>query len=174
LLDALMQSYRNLIQFARRNDITSAISPQDISILARKLYAAFEVLPGKVTLLNPQISPDLHEPDLSFIEVKEGGVNKSGWYLYKQPLIAHRILGQPCLEHHEYLSKLVSWAFFNGLITESTRLHAVVREAQLDIDKFYQMVSDLRNTFALRKRRPTMQALASPCEISQLAMFINF
>ena len=174
LLDALMQSYRNLIQFARRNDITSAISPQDISILARKLYAAFEVLPGKVTLLNPQISPDLHEPDLSFIEVKDGGVNKSGWYLYKQPLIAHRILGQPYLEHHEYLSKLVSWAFFNGLITESTRLHAVVREAQLDIDKFYQMVSDLRNTFALRKRRPTMQALASPCEISQLAMFINF
>ncbi|WP_182020175.1 class I adenylate cyclase [Vibrio diabolicus] len=174
LLDALMQSYRNLIQFARRNDITSAISPQDISILARKLYAAFEVLPGKVTLLNPQISPDLHEPDLSFIEVKGGGVNKSGWYLYKQPLIAHRILGQPYLEHHEYLSKLVSWAFFNGLITESTRLHAVVREAQLDIDKFYQMVSDLRNTFALRKRRPTMQALASPCEISQLAMFINF
>ncbi|MFH4491625.1 class I adenylate cyclase [Vibrio diabolicus] len=174
LLDALMQSYRNLIQFARRNDITSAISPQDISILARKLYAAFEVLPGKVTLLNPQISPDLHEPDLSFIEVKDGGVNKPGWYLYKQPLIAHRILGQPYLEHHEYLSKLVSWAFFNGLITESTRLHAVVREAQLDIDKFYQMVSDLRNTFALRKRRPTMQALASPCEISQLAMFINF
>lgn len=63
---------------------------------------------------------------------------------------------------------------FNGLITESTRLHAVVREAQLDIDKFYQMVSDLRNTFSLRKRRPTMQALANPCEISQLAMFINF
>ncbi|WP_423839987.1 class I adenylate cyclase [Vibrio mytili] len=174
LLDALMQSYRNLIQFARRNDITSAISPQDISILARKLYAAFEVLPGKVTLLNPQISPDLHEPDLSFIEVKKGGVNKPGWYLYKQPLEAHRILGQPYLDHHEYLSKLVSWAFFNGLITESTHLHAVVREADLDIDKFYQMVSDLRNTFALRKRRPSMQALANPCEISQLAMFINF
>ncbi|PMM65611.1 class I adenylate cyclase [Vibrio splendidus] len=174
LLDALMLSYRNLIQFARRNDITSAISPQDISILARKLYAAFEVLPGKVTLLNPQISPDLHEPDLSFIEVRQGQANKPGWYLYKQPLIAHRILGQPSLEHHEYLSKLVAWSFFNGLITESTRLHSVVRDAQIDIDKFYQMVSDLRNTFSLRKRRPSMQALASPCEISQLAMFINF
>ncbi|WP_117236434.1 class I adenylate cyclase [Vibrio maerlii] len=174
LLDALMQSYRNLIQFARRNDITSAISPQDISILARKLYASFEVLPGKVTLLNPQISPDLHEPDLSFIEVREGSINKAGWYLYKQPLIAHKILGQPHIEHHEYLSKLVAWSFFNGLITESTRLHSVVRDAHLDIDKFYQMVSDLRNTFSLRKRQPSMQALASPCEISQLAMFINF
>ncbi len=174
LLDALMLSYRNLIQFARRNDITSAISPQDISILARELYAAFEVLPGKVTLLNPQISPDLHESDLSFIEVRQGQSNKAGWYLYKQPLVAHRILGQPSLEHHEYLSKLVAWSFFNGLITESTRLHSVVRDAQIDIDKFYQMVSDLRNTFSLRKRRPSMQALASPCEISQLAMFINF
>ncbi len=174
LLDALMLSYRNLIQFARRNDITSAISPQDISILARKLYAAFEVLPGKVTLLNPQISPDLHESDLTFIEVREGRINKPGWYLYKQPLIPTKILGQPNLEHNEYLSKLVAWAFFNGLITESTRLHSVVRDAQIDIDKFYQMVSDLRNTFSLRKRRPSMQALASPCEISQLAMFINF
>ncbi|OLQ89801.1 class I adenylate cyclase [Vibrio panuliri] len=174
LLDALMLSYRNLIQFARRNDITSAISPQDISILARKLYAAFEVLPGKVTLLNPQISPDLHEPELSFIEVQPGRTNQSGWYLYKQPLQPHRILGQPFLEHNEYLSKLVAWAFFNGLITESTHLNAVIRDAHLDIDKFYQMVSDLRNTFSLRKRRPSMQALASPCEISQLAMFINF
>ncbi len=174
LLDALMQSYRNLIQFARRNDITSAISPQDISILARKLYASFEVLPGKVTLLNPQISPDLHETDLSFIQVRDGSINKAGWYLYKQPLLADKILGQPYIEHHEYLSKLVAWSFFNGLITESTRLHSVVRDAHLDIDKFYQMVSDLRNTFSLNKRRPSMQALASPCEISQLAMFINF
>ena len=89
LLDALMLSYRNLIQFARRNDITSAISPQDISILARKLYAAFEVLPGKVTLLNPQISPDLHESDLSFIEVRPGRTNRAGWYLYKQLSLIH-------------------------------------------------------------------------------------
>ncbi|MFL7031806.1 class I adenylate cyclase [Vibrio cyclitrophicus] len=107
------------------------------------------MLPGKVTLLNPQISPDLHEPDLSFIEVRQGQANKPGWYLYKQPLIAHRILGQPSLEHHEYLSKLVAWSFFNGLITESTRLHSVVRDAHIDIDKFYQMVSDLRAIFFL-------------------------
>lgn len=174
LLDALMLSYRNLIQFARRHDITSAISPQDISILARKLYAAFEVLPGKVTLLNPQISPDLHEADLTFIEVSAGGANPPGWYLYKQPPVAQRMFGQRYLEHNEYLSKLVAWAFFNGLITESTHLHSVVRNAHLDIDKFYQMTSDLRNTFSLHKYRPTMMALASPCEISQLAMFINF
>ncbi len=65
LLDAMMQSYRNLIRFARRNNLSVSASPQDIGVLTRKLYAAFEALPGKVTLVNPQISPDLRaESDL--------------------------------------------------------------------------------------------------------------
>ena len=173
LLDALMLSYRNLIRFARRNDITSAISPEDISILARKLYAAFEVLPGKVTLLNPQISPDLHESDLTFIQVPAGRTNAAGWYLYKQPLDPYEILGQPSLEHNRYLSKLVAWSYFNGLLTESTCLHNVVRDTDLDIDKLYQLVSDIRNTFPIRRPQPSLQALSSPCEIRQLGLFIN-
>jgi len=173
LLDALMLSYRNLIRFARRNNITSAISPEDISILARKLYAAFEVLPGKVTLLNPQISPDLHESDLTLIQVPAGRTNTAGWYLYKQPLDPYAILGQPSLEHNRYLSKLVAWAYFNGLLTESTCLHNVVRDAAMDIDKLYQLVSDIRNTFPIRRPQPGLQALSSPCEIRQLGLFVN-
>ncbi|WP_411898964.1 class I adenylate cyclase, partial [Salmonella enterica] len=55
LLDAMMQSYRNLIRFARRNTLSVSSSPPDIGVLTRKLYAAFEALPGKVTLVNPPI-----------------------------------------------------------------------------------------------------------------------
>ncbi len=40
LLDAMMQSYRNLIRFARRNNLSVSASPQDIGVLTRKLYAA--------------------------------------------------------------------------------------------------------------------------------------
>lgn len=53
LLDAMMQSYRNLIRFARRNNLSVSASPQDIGVLTRKLYAAFEALPGKVTTGKP-------------------------------------------------------------------------------------------------------------------------
>ncbi|MDD1783536.1 class I adenylate cyclase [Enterovibrio sp. ZSDZ35] len=173
LLEALMLSYRNLIRFARRNDITSAISPEDISILARKLYAAFEVLPGKVTLLNPQLSPDLHEPNLSFIQVPEGRSNPPGWYLYKQSLKPVDIIGRAPLEHNRYLSKLVAWAYFNGMLTESTCLNSVVKASNVDIDKLYQLVSDMRNTFSVRRPQPSLQALSSPCEIRKLALFIN-
>ncbi len=62
LLDAMMQSYHNLIRFARRNNLSVSASPQDIGVLTRKLYAAFEALPGKVTLVNPQISPTCPNP----------------------------------------------------------------------------------------------------------------
>ncbi|MGB2079111.1 MAG: class I adenylate cyclase, partial [Vibrio sp.] len=65
------------------------------------------------------------------------------------------------------------WAFFNGLITESTHLDVLARQVNFDIDKLYQMVSALRNTFSIRKRLPTMQALSSPCEVDQLSIFIN-
>lgn len=173
LLDALMLSYRQLIQFARKHNITSAISPQDISILARKLYASFETLPGKITLLNAQISPDLHEPFLSFVHVAQSNVNDVGWYLYKHPLEPKEMITAKSLEHYPYLSKLVAWAFFNGLITESTHLDVLARSTGFEIDKLYQMVSDLRNTFSLRKRLPSMQALSSPCEVDQLSIFIN-
>lgn len=173
LLEALMLSYRNLIRFARRNDITSAISPEEISILARKLYAAFEVLPGKVTLLNPQLSPDLHEPDLTFIQVPEEHSNPSGWYLYKKSLKPESIIGCSALEHNRYLSKLVAWAYFNGLLTESTNLHCVARQSEVNSNKLYQLVNDIRNTFAVRRPQPSLQALSSPCEIRKLALFIN-
>ena len=35
LLDAMMQSYRNLIRFARRNNLSVSASPQDIGVLTR-------------------------------------------------------------------------------------------------------------------------------------------
>ncbi|VEB03086.1 adenylate cyclase [Klebsiella pneumoniae] len=47
LLDAMMQSYRNLIRFARRNNLSVSASPQDIGVLTRKLYAAFEAAAGE-------------------------------------------------------------------------------------------------------------------------------
>ena len=111
LLDAMMQSYRNLIRFARRNNLSVSASPQDIGVLTRKLYAAFEALPGKVTLVNPQISPDLSENDLTFIHVPVGRANRTGWYLYNQAPAMDSIVSHQPLEYNRYLNKLVAGLF---------------------------------------------------------------
>ncbi|CAI2433346.1 class I adenylate cyclase [Serratia liquefaciens] len=172
LLDAMMQSYRNLIRFARRNNLSVSASPQDIGVLTRKLYAAFEALPGKVTLVNPQISPDLSENDLTFIHVPIGRANRTGWYLYNQAPAMDSIVSHQPLEYNRYLNKLVAWAYFNGLLTPKTRLH--IKSGNLcDTAKLQELVADVSHHFPLRLAAPTPKALYSPCEIRHLAIIVN-
>ncbi|MBJ7223061.1 MULTISPECIES: class I adenylate cyclase [unclassified Brenneria] len=172
LLDAMMQTYRNLIRFARRNNLSVSASPQDIGVLTRKLYAAFEALPGKVTLLNPQISPDLSEPNLTFIYVPAGRANRTGWYLYNQAPSMDAIISHQPLEYNRYLNKLVAWAYFNGLLTPSTHLHIKGNEL-CDITRLQELVADVSSHFPLRLSAPTPKALYSPCEIRHLAIIVN-
>ncbi|MGL5387150.1 MAG: class I adenylate cyclase [Enterobacterales bacterium] len=172
LLDAMMQSYRNLIRFARRNNLSVSASPQDIGVLTRKLYAAFEALPGKVTLVNPQISPDLSENDLTFIHVPVGRANRTGWYLYNQAPEMNSIVSHQPLEYNRYLNKLVAWAYFNGLLTSRTRLH--IKSGNIcDTAKLQELVTDVSHHFPLRLAAPTPKALYSPCEIRHLAIIVN-
>ncbi|MBH2561151.1 class I adenylate cyclase [Serratia ureilytica] len=172
LLDAMMQSYRNLIRFARRNNLSVSASPQDIGVLTRKLYAAFEALPGKVTLVNPQISPDLSENDLTFIHVPVGRANRTGWYLYNQAPAMDSIVSHQPLEYNRYLNKLVAWAYFNGLLMPQTRLH--IKSGNLcDTAKLQELVADVSHHFPLRLPAPTPKALYSPCEIRHLAIIVN-
>ncbi|PYA49585.1 class I adenylate cyclase [Serratia marcescens] len=172
LLDAMMQSYRTLILSARRNNLSVSASPQDIGVLTRKLYAAFEALPGKVTLVNPQISPDLSENDLTFIHVPVGRANRTGWYLYNQAPAMDSIVSHQPLEYNRYLNKLVAWAYFNGLLTPQTRLH--IKSGNLcDTAKLQELVADVSHHFPLRLPAPTPKALYSPCEIRHLAIIVN-
>ncbi|TNC54145.1 class I adenylate cyclase, partial [Klebsiella quasipneumoniae] len=69
LLDAIMKSYRHLNRLARLNFLSVASSRQDIGVRTRKLSAACDAQPGKVTLVSPQISPDRAAPHLSFLLV---------------------------------------------------------------------------------------------------------
>lgn len=172
LLDAMMQSYRNLIRFGRRNNLSVSASPQDIGVLTRKLYAAFEALPGKVTLVNPQISPDLSEKDLTFIYVPNGRANRNGWYLYNQAPSIDSIVSHQPLEYNRYLNKLVAWAYFNGLLTPKTRLY-IKNGNRCDTVKLQELVADVSHHFSLRLPAPTPKALYSPCEIRHLAIIVN-
>ena len=173
LVDALMQSYSQLIQFARRNNISESINPEDIGVLSRKLYAAFEALPGKVQRINLKIAPDLHEADLSFIQVPPGHINRAGWYLYKHSLRPVDIIGQAPLEYNSYVSKLVAWAYFNGLLTSKSRLHLKARGADLDLLNLQQFALDLATIFPVQLPPVGNLALSRPCEIRHLGIFLN-
>ncbi|TYA52114.1 class I adenylate cyclase [Aggregatibacter actinomycetemcomitans] len=171
LIKFLMLSYRNLVNFARKHQVNASIIPQDISILTRKLYTAFEELPGKVTLLNPQLAVDLSEKYLTFIEVKNNRRFKDGWYLVNQTPTVQGFSRPRYTEYNESLNKLVAWAYFNRLLTANTELF--ITSENVDLKTLRQYVTDLRLAFPLESRFANNSELSHPCEIRNLAVIVN-
>ncbi|MDH2924802.1 adenylate cyclase class 1 [Nicoletella semolina] len=171
LIEQLLQSYRNLIRFARKYQIDPSIMPQDTDILARKLYSVFEVLPGKITLINDKIGQNLAEDEVTFIEVIDTGSAKAGWYLVNNAPSMPYDPAKRYVQHQKSLNKLVAWAYFNGLITAETQLHIVSQ--CVNLSKLRQFITDLRNSFPIKA--PTMDYMDfyHPNEIRNLILAVN-
>lgn len=172
LLHTMMTGYRNLLNFGRRNNLDSLISPQDLAILTRKLYASFEVLPGKISTLKLNISDNLQEDVLTFIHVKEDRINRAGWYVYNQKPKLNSIVGHQYLEYSKYLVKLVGWCYFNGLISDSTQFYYYDGDDR-DNKKITKLIKDLKNYFPIDVPTATEEQLYGPCEIRHLAIILN-
>lgn len=173
IVGLLMVSYRYLVNFARKHKVEAGIIPQDINILMRKLYTAFEELPGKVNLLNLQISRDLSEPELTFIEVKEShhADVKVGWYVVNQAPKASELSPFRYVEYSSSLNKLVAWAYFNGLLTEDTEIY--LSSENLALNTLQEFIADLRAFFPLQPPKVSNEDLNHSCEIRQLAVIVN-
>ncbi|OCG59395.1 adenylate cyclase [Gilliamella sp. Nev3-1] len=172
LLHTMMAGYRNLLNFGRRNNLDSQISPKDLAILTRKLYAAFEVLPGKITTLKLNISDNLQEEVLTFIHVAKDRINRAGWYVYNQKPMLKSIVGHQYLEYSKYLVKLVGWCYFNGLIADSTSFYYRDGENRNNT-KINKLIEDLKKYFPIDVPTATEDQLYGPCEIRHLAIILN-
>lgn len=175
IIKFLLMSYRQLVKFARKQKLHSRVIPQDMNVLSRKLYTAFEELPGKVTLLNTQISHNLAEEDLTFIEVRGNKSFKDGWYMINHP--PHHIMfsRDRVIEYGETLNKLVTWAYFNHLLDADTQLHLYSKT--LDLATLRSFARDLRLSLpqTCNNEQSNQQAvnLLSQCEIRHLFVAIN-
>lgn len=128
LVSDLMSSYRLLSEFVRQHDNQNSPLHAEITILGRKLYAAFERKAGKVEWINPDISPDISESDLLFIP----HLDDSG--LLQWRLFAHRDLQHvdpsTQLKSSRSLAELIIWAYCNEIFSKDSR--ALVKTHRLE------------------------------------------
>ncbi|WGE89567.1 class I adenylate cyclase [Actinobacillus arthritidis] len=171
IVEQLLQSYRNLIHFARKFHIDPSILTSDIDTLMRKLYSVFEILPGKVPLINPQIAHNLAENAVTFIEVREGSAMQAGWYMINQAPKSPYDSVHRYVRHGKNLTKLVAWGYFNGVITSNTQLHLVSRS--LELSRLRQFITDLRLSFPVKAPEMSDEDLLHPNEIRNLVLAIN-
>lgn len=170
IVEQLLQSYRNLIHFARRFHLDPTIISSDTDLLMRKLYSVFEVLPGKISLINKNIAKDLNEKDVTFIEAREGSTLHAGWYLINQ---APKTYGSAMryVFHDKNLIKTIAWSYFNGIITSDTHIHLSGRS--LTLNKLRQFITDLRFSFPVQAPEISERDLLHPNEIRSLIVAIN-
>lgn len=171
LVGMLMKSYHNLILFARKFRIEPNILAQDTDILMRKLYSVFEELPGKVALINPNITTNLAEAEVTFIEVTENGGVKPGWYLMNQGAYPPYDSSHRYVQYQKSLNKLVAWAYFNGLLTVNTKLNLVSKS--ISLSRLRRFITDLRLNFPIQAPPINNEDLQHPNEIRHFVMTIN-
>lgn len=118
LVTELTESYRFLQDFAQQVQSPALINSQEMNLLGRKLYAAFERKRFKVEWLSPGITLSLAEEQLFF--------RASGYGEKRQWLVSnHAIDGQgqdDVLNSSDHLCALLCWCHCNGLIGSQTRL----------------------------------------------------
>ncbi len=121
LVNELNHSYQFLLEFAQAQGMSRAISAEELTVLGRKLQAAFERRPGKIEWINPNISKDLSEDLIVF----DHGAGEAGqgdiWTASTVSGPVSARITQPIRSSNSFI-ELLLWCFYNGIIEKHTYL----------------------------------------------------
>lgn len=141
LVAELTHSYRFLREFAASSNSAALIRSEDMVLLGRKLFAAFERKHNKIEWLNPGIAPDISEAQL-YVH-RDGFGNQRRWMVSASS--QHSFDADSVLEDNQRLTGLLSWCICNGLLTGSSRLRLVGRRDSLNDIQLQQLTAHLQH-----------------------------
>lgn len=173
ILNALMNSYRELLEFGEKNHISDAINFQDINVLSRKLFAAFDVYDGKIRLYNMSIGKKISESILSFIQVVGSDICKNGWYLYTCSLDPMEIIEHAPSDYNSDIDEMISACVFNGVAVGKTEYFVKSQNNIINGERIHAYVNDLIAAFPPILGKPDNHTLMMPPEVRDFAVFIN-
>ena len=172
LVNELTNSYKFLSNFGRQHSDLTRITEHDITLLGRKLYAAFERRSGKIESINPNIAPNLSEEFLTFHHhSSSSGFNS--WLLYKQRVADDEAKFHTPVKRSTNLVELVIWAYINGLLTRTTQIFVNPGNEQLSERELKQFCRGVIQHFPLTTIKPTNYAFEQPAHILYQMLIVN-
>ncbi|GFM88243.1 adenylate cyclase [Pseudomonas cichorii] len=174
LVNELNYSYRFLVQFARTQNAPNAITARDVSVLGRRLYAAFERKAGKVEFINPGIAPDLAEDTLTLVNApnkREPGKNQ--WALYNGNLGAQEWQSFSPIKRSRELLELLTWCHRNGVIDTTTRLALHPGASDLSELELFNLLGALQQTIPLPLNEVSDEHLLKPSVPNEILLLVN-
>ncbi len=173
LVDELTLSYRALSRFGREHNNEHAINSDDLNLLGRKLYVAFERKAGKVEMINPGVSRDLSEERLSLHHIDKRG--SRGWAIYRGNVLVRDTDKHTPLKRTASLLELLVWCHFNGLINRNpTSIGIQPPDSSLRQWELRCVLDCLQQMFPKGKiPKSDIQSLAEQATVRQAGVFIN-
>jgi len=173
LVDELTHSYRLLTGFIGEHTRTSSASNRDLHVLGRKLHTAFDRRAGKIEIVNPDISPNLMEPNLSIHKQ----VNRDGrefWQLYRGKItVADKSRTTP-LKRARSILELCGWCQFNNLIGASTAITLYTQNTNLDNNELKKIINELKLLYPGNfLGEVDLDTLSTPASYTSMSFFIN-
>jgi adenylate cyclase class 1 len=169
LMNELTHSYRFLSAFARQHSESNLIDPNELNLLGRKLYAAFERKAGKIDIIYRGITNNLNETHLSFHQL-QGPEQAHFWVVFNGIVNENDAQYFPALKRAHSLIELLAWCYFNKIITPSTTIaiyanHSNLTEKELKLlsnamaSSFSDDILDSENIDDLKKPAAIKQVL---------------
>lgn len=173
LVNELTHSYRILSNFAREQaGLMSSINQKDITVLGRKLYAAFERKAGKIEIINRGISNDLWESRVSFLQIISRDGQES-WALFRGAVSTADLTHSVPLKRGRGVCELLAWSYFNGLLDERTTLTVHAQKGELTLRELINTVRCLQRLFPLGQMETDINDLARPAAVVAASIFVN-
>ncbi|CAK0772167.1 adenylate cyclase, class 1 [Gammaproteobacteria bacterium] len=174
LIEELTNSYRLLSNFGREHAQLLSISQNDLNILGRKLYAAFERKPEKIDIVYRGIVKDLTETHITIQKLSDQE-GKEGWLLLNSaPNKIGAAQKKEPIKQSLSVMTLLAWGYFNKIIGQNTMIALQARNTILDMKEINAVIRCLRE-FSPNAKLPPLETeyLNKPPQIVGATLFVN-
>ena len=173
LVNELTHCYRVLSNFAREHAGLMLINQKDITVLGRKLYAAFERKAGKVEIINRGISDDIWEGQVSLHQLASQDSQET-WALFRGAVSANEVSQSMPLKRGRSVCELITWSYCNGLIDDRTAIALHVSKGNLSVREINATLQVLQRLFPMVQIMETdINDLAYAAKMVTSVIFVN-
>lgn len=170
LIRELSKSYRLLGGLSHRSFQDASISSEELSILGRKLHAAFEKKSGKIERINPGISSDVSE---AFLTIRAPDDQRQSWQLLRcRRTQAGIATSDQLLRQSAFLFDLLLWSIFNSVLEPHSQLDMIMTGEPAESEK-RQLIAKTRQWLPDPAEAPGHEDFLQPARVNRVLLVIN-
>ncbi|MBV1913809.1 MAG: class I adenylate cyclase [Pseudomonadales bacterium] len=168
LVNELTHSYRFISDFARKHSVQPVADANELSILGRKLYAAYERKTGKIDRVGQAAMPGTLEEK---IEIRECG--QTADQRYWQVGIATGGNEYEVVNKAKTALEVLAWCFINGVIDLTTHIQLEQDSSELTTYELHDILMMLHQLMPQPLPKPPQQNFLHVASPLQYVVVVN-